>query len=190
MFKKISKYFFLLLFFLLVSIVFNFSLWSELFSKKITIGDNILTELLVETSYQNILHLKNPFIVNSILYPFTINISLIDPAIANVVFFFFLRPFFIKMENRLVVGDNQFNFWLYTIFITQNNWTLYLYSDLFFSSSLFYNRPIPGNKVKKKQTSFVSCFWIVFIFCIAYQLLLFFYDCFRNFSFFWIFCFS
>lgn len=93
---------------LLINLIFNFSLWKELFVSKITMSDNIITEFLVETSYQNILHFKNPFITKFILYPFTTNFSLNDPAIANVIFFFFLRPFFNPHQSLILITLGAF----------------------------------------------------------------------------------
>lgn len=117
MIKKVNKLLLLSLFFVLVSFVFNFSLLAELFSKKITLGDNILTELIIETSYQNILHFKNPFIVNSMFYPFTVNISLNDPATALAIPFFILRSFFTTHQTLIII--TLLNFFL-------NNFLMYL----------------------------------------------------------------
>src|SRR3989338_4789571 len=79
--------------FLLVNIFFNFSLWQELFLTENVISDNIITEFILENSYQNILKFKSPFITESIFYPFKTNYSLDDPANSYTVFYLFLRPF-------------------------------------------------------------------------------------------------
>ena len=60
------KSFLVILLFVFTSIIFNLSIYKEFFVNKITLSDNITTEIVIETSYQNILHLKNPFILNSI----------------------------------------------------------------------------------------------------------------------------
>ena len=60
-----TKSFFVVLLFVFTSIIFNLSIYKEFLINKITLSDNITTELVIETSYQNILHFKNPFIVNS-----------------------------------------------------------------------------------------------------------------------------
>ena len=91
--KNKNNIFLIILFFLFFNFIFNFRLWRELFGSKIMISDNLLTEYLAETSYQNILHFKNPFITKSIFYPFTINFSMNDSNSAYVLPFFILRPF-------------------------------------------------------------------------------------------------
>lgn len=116
--KNIKKFVWPLFFFLLISFIFNFSLCVELFSKKITLGDNILTELIVENSYQNILHLKNPLIVNSILYPFSINVSLNDPTTSYSLFFMILRPFLNPHRSLIIITLLGFflnNFFMYLL---------------------------------------------------------------------------
>ncbi len=116
--RKIKLSVIILLLFIFISIIFNFSLWKELFINKITIGDNISSELVFEASYQNILHFRNPFITNLILYPFTINYSLGDPGTANVVFFFLLRPFFNPHQSLLLITLMSFllnNLFMYLV---------------------------------------------------------------------------
>lgn len=89
--------------FLLINVIFNFSLWKELFSNKTTVSDNIITEYLVETSYQNIIHFKNPFITKTVLYPFTTNFSMNDSSSAYVLPFFFFRPFLNSHKSVLII---------------------------------------------------------------------------------------
>lgn len=105
-----SKYFLIALLFIAISIVFNLSVWKESFDNKLTLSDNIVSELIVENSYQNILHFKNPFIINSIFYPFATNISLNDPAVSITIFFFFLRPFFTTHQSMIII--TLFSFFL------------------------------------------------------------------------------
>lgn len=104
---------FIILIFFLINFIYNFHLWRELFSNKITVSDNIITEFLVETGYQNILHFKNPFITNSIFYPLTTNFSLNDSSSANILPFFFLRPFLDPHKSFLVI--TLFGFFLNNI---------------------------------------------------------------------------
>lgn len=106
-----------ILVFLFINLVFNFSLWGELFGNKIMVSDNIVTEYLIETSYQNILHFKNPFITKSILYPYTTDFSLNDPNTAYVLPFFILRPFINSHKSLLIII--LFGFFL-------NNFIMYL----------------------------------------------------------------
>ena len=98
-----TKSFFVVLLFVFTSIIFNLSIYKEFLINKITLSDNITTELVIETSYQNILHFKNPFIVNSMFYPFTVNTSLNDPATTLVIPFFFLRPFFTTHQTLIII---------------------------------------------------------------------------------------
>lgn len=89
--------------FVFVNIFFNFNLWKELFNNKTTVSDNIITEYLVETSYQNIIHFKNPFITKTVLYPFTTNFSMNDSSSAYVLPFFFFRPFLNPHKSVLII---------------------------------------------------------------------------------------
>lgn len=107
--KKYGLLFFILIF-ILINFIFNFGLWKELFSSKITVSDNIITEFFVEASYQNILHFKNPYITNSIFYPFVTNFALNDSSSAYVLPFFFLRPFFDPHKSILLI--TLFSFFL------------------------------------------------------------------------------
>lgn len=95
--------------FILVNFIFNFQSWQEIFVKKTsyntTVGDSTLAEFILENNYQLIKEGKNPFIVEGkLFYPFpSINLSLNDPGSSNVLFFFFLRPFFGIHESMLLV---------------------------------------------------------------------------------------
>jgi len=101
--KKQIQWIYIFIFFFFINIIFNFSLWKELFGNKMTISDNIVTEFLVERSYQSILHIENPFVTKSILYPFKINYSLNDPNTAYVLPFIFLRPFFNSHKSLIII---------------------------------------------------------------------------------------
>jgi hypothetical protein len=92
--------------FLFISLAFNYTLWKDLFTynpQEIILNDSIPNEFLTETSYQNILKLKNPFVTDKILYPFEINFSFNDPIITNVIFLFFLRPFLSIHQSSLAI---------------------------------------------------------------------------------------
>ena len=89
--------------FLLVNLIFNFQLWKELFENNITVSDSIITEYLVETSYQNILHFKNPYTTKAILYPFITNFSMNDSSSAFVLPFMLLRPFLNPHKSILII---------------------------------------------------------------------------------------
>ncbi len=93
--------------FLLTNLIFNHSLWKELLIKRTenetNITDSIITEFLLENSYQNILRFKNPFITETIFYPFKINYSLNDPSNSYTIFFFFLRPFLTPHQIILLI---------------------------------------------------------------------------------------
>jgi len=71
-------------------------------------NDNVITEFLVETSYENILNIKNIFTTKAFFYPFTTNFSLSDPAISNIVFFLFLRPLFNPQRILMIVTLGTF----------------------------------------------------------------------------------
>ncbi|MFA6016654.1 MAG: hypothetical protein WC744_01040 [Patescibacteria group bacterium] len=101
--------------FLVINYIFNFSLWKELFVSNVTVNDNIITEYLVETSYQNILHFKNPYIAKTILYPFETNFSMNDSSSAFVLPFMLLRPFLNTHKSILVI--TLIGFFLSNIFM-------------------------------------------------------------------------
>ncbi|MBU0619016.1 hypothetical protein KKD62_02145 [Patescibacteria group bacterium] len=110
--KKLLPLIFFILF-LGVNFIFNHQFFKEVlfpdFGQTI-IDDGLMTEFLTETSYQNILKGKNPFIINkSILYPFETNFSLNDHAITNLPFLLVLRPFFnIHQATLIIVLINLF----------------------------------------------------------------------------------
>ena len=89
--------------FIFFNVIFNFNLWKELFGNNVRVSDSIITEYLVETSYQNILHLKNPYIAKTILYPFETNFSMNDSSSAFVLPFILLRPFLDPHKSILVI---------------------------------------------------------------------------------------
>ncbi|MFA5770737.1 MAG: hypothetical protein WC894_04565 [Patescibacteria group bacterium] len=116
--KKNLNIFLIILVFLGFNFIFNPSLWKELSGNKMMVSDNIITEFLVEQSYQNILHMKNPFLTKSIFYPFTTNFSMNDPNTAYVLPFFILRPFFDPHKSILIITLFSFllnNFFMYLL---------------------------------------------------------------------------
>lgn len=71
--KKKNKYpsFIFIFTFLLISLIFNYRIFKEIFDftpQKVFTNDGMITEFLTETSYQNLLKLKNPFTTNKIFY--------------------------------------------------------------------------------------------------------------------------
>lgn len=114
---------FALFLFLLINIVFNFRSWKEILtpvrSDRVAVGDSTLAEFILENNYQNIIHLKNPFIAREkLFYPYDINLSLNDPATSNVLFFFVFRPFLgIHQSMLLLVLLNSFfaNLFMYIL---------------------------------------------------------------------------
>ncbi len=104
MFTNNKKLLFLIIsVFITINFIFNFSLWKELFGKNAMVSDNVITEYLVETSYQNVLHLKNPYITKTVLYPFETNFSMNDSTSAFVLPFIFLRPFLNPHKSFLLI---------------------------------------------------------------------------------------
>lgn len=132
----IKNKFFLVIFFFFISVLFNSSLIKEFFGRKIMLSDNIISESVIENAYQKILHFKNPFIMESMLYPFKTNISLNDPSIGNVIFFFFLRPFFITHQSMILIVfinfflNNLIMYWLLGK-LKINRWVSILVSLIF-----------------------------------------------------------
>lgn len=116
--KKKLRFILPIFVFLFINLIFNFSLWGELFGNRIMVSDNIVTEYLIETSYQNILQFKNPFVTKSILYPFTTNFSLNDPNTAYVLPFFIFRPLINSHKSLLIIilfGFFLNNFFMYLL---------------------------------------------------------------------------
>lgn len=88
----------IVLFFIFFSVILNFSNWQEIFSKinskGNSTGDSSMAEFILENNYQQVIHGKNPLIIeNQIFYPFnSVNISLNDPSVSNTVFALLFRP--------------------------------------------------------------------------------------------------
>lgn len=82
--------------FLVFNILFNWEIVRGIifFDKtKIPINDGVVTTFLIESGYQKLLGLSNPFhIGNKILYPFETNSAMSDSALINLPFFLILRP--------------------------------------------------------------------------------------------------
>jgi len=113
------------------------------------VSDNIITEYLVETSYQNILHFKNPYIAKTILYPFTVNFSINDSSSAFVLPFLFLRPFFDPHKSILII--TLVGFFLNSIFMYillrkfKINKILSVLMSLVFAYMPFFSHRIQGH---------------------------------------------
>jgi len=113
--RNIVLFCFICVFFLAVSVIFNISIWKDIFiSGRSTIGmvgDNIITEFITETGYQKLLQGKNPISsTNTIFYPFQTNFALNDASYVHIFFFMFLRLFFDPYVSILVIV--VFNFFL------------------------------------------------------------------------------
>ena len=105
LFKK-RKTFFIIILFIIISLVFNSSLWNSLLTNSSTIGssaDKILAVWGIENIYQKLINFKNPFVINNILYPFTLNTALSDPGIAWGVIFIFVRPFMNPVKSVIFI---------------------------------------------------------------------------------------
>lgn len=121
--KRFSFFAVVLFIFIVVNILFNFNSWLEVFSSnqndKVSIGDSTLAEFILENNYQNIIHLRNPFIIKEkLFYPYTINLSLNDPGASNVIFFLILRPFLnVHQAMLFIVLLNSFfaNLFMYIL---------------------------------------------------------------------------
>ncbi|KKQ24788.1 MAG: hypothetical protein US40_C0001G0041 [Candidatus Roizmanbacteria bacterium GW2011_GWC2_37_13] len=119
LFKK-RKTFFIIILFIIISLVFNSSLWNSLLTNSSTIGssaDKILAVWGIENIYQKLINFKNPFVINNILYPFTLNTALSDPGIAWGVIFIFVRPFMNPVKSVIFIV---------LIYLFLNNLVIYL----------------------------------------------------------------
>lgn len=135
--------------FLLINLIFNFSLWKELFGAKNLVSDNVITEFILENSYQRITHFKNPFITNTILYPFRTNYSLNDPANSYTIFYFFLRPFlnphqFIVLVVLVSFLLNNLIMYFLLIKLKLSKYTAFLFS-LVFGFTPFLSHRVQGH---------------------------------------------
>lgn len=106
--KKRASFVLIIISFLLINVIFNFSIWKQLFAKSSNninfSGDSLITLVGTEYYYQNLLKLKNPFIFEDrYFYPFNLNVSLSDPAIGTSFFYFFFRPFLDFKKSLLIV---------------------------------------------------------------------------------------
>ncbi len=101
------------LLFIIVNLIFNFNNWHEIFSPvsndRIASGDSSMAEFILENNYRNIQN-NDPFTIHQkLLYPFDTNLSLNDPGLSNVIFFYIFRPFLdIHKSMLLVVLLNAF----------------------------------------------------------------------------------
>ena len=97
--KKNFSLIFVIVLFLFISLVLNFSNWKEIILKKntyeISFGDSAMAEFMLENNYQHIIQGENPFVLEKQLFhPFSsINISLNDPGVSNSIYALILRPF-------------------------------------------------------------------------------------------------
>lgn len=147
--KKNLNLLLLVLIFLFINLIFNFSLWKELFGAKNLVSDNVITEFILENSYQRIVHFKNPFITNTILYPFRTNYSLSDPANSYTIFYFFLRPFlnphqFIVLIVLLSFLLNNLIMYFLLIKLKLSKYTAFLFS-LVFGFTPFLSHRVQGH---------------------------------------------
>lgn len=105
--KKHRFFIFVILLFVFTNLLFNFRSWQEIFSTsggQFSYGDSALAEFILENNYQNVIHLRNPFIMDKkVFYPYEINLSMNDPGLSNVVYFFFLRPLLDIHKSMLLV---------------------------------------------------------------------------------------
>lgn len=93
--------------FVIVNVLFNYSLWQKLWlsasSPDIYSSDATITELLTETSYQNILRGENPFAPSqSLFYPYGMDFALNDPGTLYVLPFLILRPLLSISQSMLL----------------------------------------------------------------------------------------
>ncbi|EKE14762.1 MAG: hypothetical protein ACD_12C00312G0019 [uncultured bacterium] len=155
--------------FIFINIFFNFNLWKELFDNKVTVSDNIVTEYLVETGYQNILHFKNPFITKTILYPFTINFSMNDSNTAFVLPFMLLRPFLNPHRSILIITFTGFflsNIFMYLLLRKfKINKVLSVLVGLIFGFMPFLSHRIQGHY------TYVSTYFFPLIFLLVLDLI-------------------
>lgn len=105
--KKNSFLIFAISIFLAVNLLFNINLWKEVLvnnQNSTVINDSTNAEFVLENYYQNILHFKNPFVIeNKIIYPFEVNMSLNDPGITYLAYVFLLRPFLNIHQTLLLI---------------------------------------------------------------------------------------
>ena len=101
---------FLYLFFagvILLIIIFNLPFIQDIFlnyyPQRISINDGINYEFFTENAYQKILKFENPFITDSIFYPFKTNLSLDDTWLINFFPLTILRPFFNIHQSTLII---------------------------------------------------------------------------------------
>lgn len=150
--------------FIVINLLFNFRLVGELFSKNIALSDNIIIEYLVENTYQNLLHFKNPFITETIFYPFKVNYSLNDPANSYSILFFFLRS--LLSPHKIMTSIVLLSFFL-------NNLLMYFFlkklkissNTSFLISLVFGFTPFLSQRVNGQYTYiaifFFPCFYLI-----------------------------
>ena len=155
--------------FIFFNVIFNFNLWKELFGNNVRVSDSIITEYLVETSYQNILHLKNPYIAKTILYPFETNFSMNDSSSAFVLPFILLRPFLDPHKSILVItlfGILLSNIFMYLLLRKfEINEALSVLVSLIFGFMPFLSHRIQGHY------TYIPVYFFPLIFLLIFELL-------------------
>jgi len=160
---------FIVVVFVLINLIFNFSLWKELFENKITLRDNVITEYLVETSYQNMFHLKNPYVTKTVLYPFKTNFSMNDSSSAFVLPFMFLRPFLNPHKSILVI--TLFGFFLSNIlmYLLLRKFKLNTVSS-FLGGLIFGFMPFLSHRIHGHYT-YIPVYFFPLIFLLIFELI-------------------
>jgi len=82
---------------LAANVLFNWGYWRELFTQKWDLNlytmDGRITEWMVETGYQRVLHGQNPLAATTkIIYPFETDIALNDPGMLLILPYAIFRP--------------------------------------------------------------------------------------------------
>lgn len=185
--------------FLFFNFLFNYRFYQILFSSNpldhIAQGESALAEFTVESSYQNLLKLKNPyFLSNSFFYPYSTNLSMNDPGLSHALFFFILRPFFDVHSSMLIIlllnsfFSSSIMFFLlrrmkvkislsllfslcfsFTPYISYRLLGHYIYTPLYIFPLLFLLTDLFFHQQNKKIKSFLS---FVFGLCMAFILML------------------
>lgn len=169
---KIKQIFQSCLIFLVIFIIFNNFVVRQIFTKSnyLPVNDEVITEFLNETSYQNILNGKDPFVTDKLFYPFKTDFTLLDSSLINMSFFFLLRPIMRSYNLMyLIVFVNIFLSYILTYLLLNK---LKIKNNIAILSALVFSfTPFLSHRIFDGHLSYTSTYFFPLLFLIAINFL-------------------
>lgn len=144
---------FILVLFVILNIAFNYKLWFDVItppSSSVYVDDGIITQYILENSYNNIRHGSNPYKeADTLFYPFSVNFSMSDPAVGAVFVYGLFRT--ALDPYRAMVLTSLLGFFFASIFmyivlfrLNINKYLAFIYS-LVFTYTPFMSHQLLGH---------------------------------------------